>query len=349
MKKRYKFGALLLSAVLAMSLTACGGSASSTPVSSSSPATSAPAPSSDAASTAEVDWPKKDISVIVPFNPGGDTDFNARCYIEGVSKELGVNVNVVNVNGNGGAVGAMQAKQAANDGYTVLFSSSAFLTAQLAETIDFTLDDMTFSCLVGQGPGNCIMISKAFSDANGITDLATLKAYCDANPGVLNCAADTGATTQICALMLKNKGFDLNVVDTGNSAERITAMLGGNVDIIINSYGSIKSYIESGDFVCLGICTDQQPTHIPDVQTCVAQGFDIVFPSFFFFAFPGGTDEAIAEKWAAACEKVAATQEYADMVRDAYAQDVVFDAGAAGKDKLSEAYQQIASLKAEFQ
>ena len=294
------------------------------------------------------DWPKKNVNIIIPFNPGGDTDFNARCYAEALPAILGCSVNCVNVNGNGGAVGALQAYQSANDGYTVLFTSSALLTAELAGTIDFSVDDMTFSCLAGQGPGNAIVMSKEFCDANNITDLASLQAYTQANPGMLNCAADTGATTQVCALLLKNAGFDVNVVDTGNSSERITALLGMNVDIIINSYGSIKDYLKNGDFVCLGLCTDKHPTYIEGVQTCLEQGFDISFPSYYFFVFPGGTDEAIAAKLADACKQVTETESYAERVKTAYSQEVVFAAGTEGKAIVDIARENIKSLRESF-
>lgn len=55
-------------------------------------------------------------------------------------------------------------------------------------------------------------------------------------------ATDTGATTQIVALMLKKAGVDAHIVDAGSSGDRVAALLGGYVDIIINAHGSIKDY-----------------------------------------------------------------------------------------------------------
>ncbi len=54
----------------------------------------------------EKPWPAKSIQIVVPYNPGGDTDFNGRMYAKYLKDILGVPVVVTNVNGSGGTVGA---------------------------------------------------------------------------------------------------------------------------------------------------------------------------------------------------------------------------------------------------
>lgn len=221
-----------------------------------------------------LDWPKKAIQIICPFAPGGDTDFNARAYIEGASKTLGVDIVITATTGNGGAVGARKGKESPNDGYTVFYTSSAFLTNELSGAIDFNIDAFDFSCIAGKGPGVIICVSSEL----GVKNLEELAELTRKRPGELLLAADTGATTHIVALMMKKAGIDAHIVDAGPSGDRVAALLGGHVDIIVNSYGSIADFLASGDFVALGIATDEQPRYIPEIPTCIDQGFDIVFP-----------------------------------------------------------------------
>jgi tripartite-type tricarboxylate transporter receptor subunit TctC len=69
----------------------------------------------------KVDYPKQPIELIVPANPGGDTDINARQFAEYFSQEIGQTVVVVNVAGAGGSTATRQVKDAAGDGYQLLF------------------------------------------------------------------------------------------------------------------------------------------------------------------------------------------------------------------------------------
>ncbi|MDR0718846.1 MAG: tripartite tricarboxylate transporter substrate binding protein, partial [Treponema sp.] len=267
----------------------------------------------DAGSGSE--WPKKAIQIICPFAPGGDTDFNARSYTEGLKKALGVDVVIVSTEGNGGATGARKAKDVSPDGYSVFFGSSAFLTNELSGAIDFGLEAFEMSCVAGENPGLVICVRKEL----GVKNLKELVNYTAANPGRLRMAANTGATTQIVALMLKNIGVNANIVDAGDSGGRIVALLGGHVDIIINAYGSIKDYVASGDFVALGIPSDTQPKLVPDIPTCISQGYNVVFPSYYFFAFPKGTDKVIVDKFTAAVGDIAKNDSaYAKTIADAY-------------------------------
>jgi tripartite-type tricarboxylate transporter receptor subunit TctC len=298
-----------------------------------------------ATSVSGTDWPKKAIQIICPFAPGGDTDFNARVYTEYLSKELGTDVVIVSTAGNGGAIGARKAKDSPSDGYNVLFTSSAFLTNELSGAIDFGLEAFDFSCIAGQGPGIVVVVSKSLN----VKTLKELADYTGLNPGKLRMAADTGATTQIIALMLKNAGINANIVDAGASGERIAALLGGHVDIIVNAYGSIKDYVASGEFVALGIASDSQPQLVPNIQTCLSQGFDVVFPSFFFFAFPKGTDSAIVKKFTDAVGRIATTHiAYAEAIATAYSQTPVFYPGEEGRQKLEAAKASITKYKQQF-
>lgn len=270
-------------------------------------------------SSGGADWPKKDIQIICPFAAGGDTDFTARAFAQYLTDELGVKVVVVNTDGNGGATGVRAAKDAANDGYSMLFGSSAFLTNQLSGAVDFGFEAFDFCAIAGKGAGNVICVNKSL----GVSNFEELVAYSNEHPGTLKLTANTGATTQAVALMIKDAGVDANIVDSGGSSDRIAGLLGGQVDIIINPYGNVKDYIASGDFIALGLDTDEVNDRMKDagIPTCKEQGFDVVFPSYYFAAFPKGTDPEIVRKMSEAIGSITENNgEFAETIGKAYYQ-----------------------------
>jgi len=68
----------------------------------------------------EAKWPTKDLTVVVPWNPGGGTDLTVRALTAEMSKTLGVNIAVVNTPGANGSVGTKSVWNAKHDGYTIL-------------------------------------------------------------------------------------------------------------------------------------------------------------------------------------------------------------------------------------
>ena len=96
-----KFFAMMLSLLMVFSLVACGAKPNDT---------STDDPGTDGDKT--LDWPTSNIEVVVPYNPGGDTDTYARALLEDLSSTLGVTVSITNMTGSSGAVAAEQAARA---------------------------------------------------------------------------------------------------------------------------------------------------------------------------------------------------------------------------------------------
>ena len=86
-----------------------------------------------AAPAAAQDWPARDLTLVVPFAPGGDDDILARMLAPRLAQFLGQPVNVENVPGAGGMVGAERVAKAAPDGYELLLGTSA--THALSQTL----------------------------------------------------------------------------------------------------------------------------------------------------------------------------------------------------------------------
>lgn len=304
-----KLFSMILASAMILSLAACSGKE---PVKEPEKV-----PDSVTEQPAEVKWPERPIEIVIPYGAGGDTDFNARAYVEGLTKELGVNVVATNVTGSGGSIASRQVKDAAPDGYSVLFFHSAINVNEVIGVADFGIEDFKMSSIVARSPGEIITVRAD----SGFKDLADMYQYSKDHPGELKIAIDTGTMVHVQSLMLQEAGFDVSLVDVGGASDRVAALAGGHVDCIINAYGTIKDYVESGEFVALAQTNSERSAGFPDIPTAEEQGYDLTLEKHYFFAFPKDTPQEYVDKFAAACEKISGTQEYADAIMESFKQE----------------------------
>ncbi|MDR1901886.1 MAG: tripartite tricarboxylate transporter substrate binding protein [Treponema sp.] len=278
-----------------------------------------------------VKWPKN-VEIVVPAGAGGDSDYNARLFANGLSQKLPPNFVVSNVNGNGGATGTRQVKNASNDGSSILFYHSAFVVNQLSGTTDYGFDSYEFACIPAASSGNVVTVRAD----SGIKTLKELYDYTQANPGKLKIAAQTGATTYAIAALMKQAGFNVNIVDAGSAADRLAALLGGHVDIIQASYGIIKDYISEGELVPLAMDGEND---LNSIKSMINEGYNIKLPFYYFFAFPKGTDQALVNEFCAAVKEIVETDEkYAQSISETYYQVPTYYNAQDGLAKFNEVY-----------
>jgi len=330
--------AMLLSASMLMAMTACGekkttesAKPSEAPVESTAPAESAAPAESEA--PAEVNWPKS-VEIVIPGNPGGDTDFNARQFAERLTAKTGVNFVITNMAGGGGATASRDVKDAAPDGSKILCYHSAFVVNELTGTTDYGLEAYDFANICALNPGNVITVNSSL----GIDTMQELFDYTAAHPGELKIAAQVGATTYAVSSLLKQNGLDVTIVDAGTSTERLAALLGGHVDIILTAYGSIKDYIATGELVALA-ADSAKGIHTGDVEVSGLKelGYDIELPFYYFFAFPKGTDQAMIDQFNGWVQEIVEEDaDYADTIATAYYQVPTFYGREEGLAKFDE-------------
>lgn len=274
----------------------------------------------------DISWPKRAIEIYSPGGPGGDTDYYARVFAKYAEKELGVNVVVINPGAGGSALGTRVAIRNANpDGYSAIFTHYGLLTEKLVGLVDWGVEEYALVDTVLANKGNGFFAKTG----SGIETLKDLIDKAKENPGKINFATNIGKPTHLQALMFQDlTGIEMNLVDVGNEAEKVKALLGGDVDVAASTYGTCEQYIKNDDFVCLGYASDEKIKEYQG-ETFIEQGVDLVTTKWFFLAFPKGTDEKIVEKMQKVVENVTKNPDFQKEINEFYKGTVPMSLGTA--------------------
>lgn len=246
--------------------------------------------------SALAEWPERAIELIVPANPGGDTDANARALADALNKELGWNVIVSNMSGGSGAVAFEDVLSNPDDGYRfVFYHSGACITQMLGMYEDFkVLDDFKLAGMPFLDYSNAFVIN---SGNEKFSDLPSLVEYMKAHPGEVTFATETGSFTHLHVVAFQEAaGVEFTIVDAGTAAQKTTELLGKRLDVIGTQAGLVRDYlpeIGTGEFTCLGILADERLEGAPQIPTLKEQGYDVVFSKFFYLAAPNSVDDSV--------------------------------------------------------
>ena len=256
------------------------------------------------AAFAQDKYPAKPVTVIVPQAPGGANDAIARIVAQKLTEALGQQFIVDNKPGAGGNIGTVAAAKGKNDGYTLL------LTVNSAHVINPTLYKSTgFDPVKDFEPispvataGYVLVANNAFPPKNVAEFIAAAKAA----PGKYTIAsAGNGTLNHLIGEMLgKAAGIELTHVPYKGASAAVTDLVGGQVQVSVQSLPSSISFIKSGKLKVLGVVNEKRVSALPDTPTIgeTIKGFGST-PWYGLFA-PAGTPKAIVAQLQAAVTKV---------------------------------------------
>lgn len=286
MKKMKRIFSLVLALAMALTLVACGNQ----------PANPDTEKDGDTQQQTKLDWPKKTITVICPYSAGGGSDLMSRAVADELAKRLDVSVVVDDKPGGSGSIGMQLLAASKNDGYTLI------LTACGACTLSPWLNDVTYTdesfapiCQVSASP-SFICVRKD----SGITTFDELVEKAKANPGTITVGTSGAGSSHHIGLAALGLGLadDANLfqhIAYGGGAEAVTNLLGGHVDATATIWSEVSAYVESGDFIPLFCNGPETPDFAGDLP-CAAD-YDLTSDggTWYAFAAPAGTDQAIVD------------------------------------------------------
>ncbi|MHA7599945.1 Bug family tripartite tricarboxylate transporter substrate binding protein [Alicycliphilus sp. T452] len=236
-------------------------------------------------------WPERPITMVVPAAAGGTTDIAARVLAEKMGKDLGTSIVVENKGGGGGSIGTAQVARAKPDGYTLLMGNIGpiAINFSLYKQLSYKETDLRGITNVISVPN--ILVVHADSPARSVQDLVQL-----AKKQRLNVATSgVGQSPHMSSEMFRQKaGIEVTLVPFPGAAPAVTALLGQQVDFMIDNLPSSMPHIKSGKFRALAITSGARSAQLPDVPTMAEAGVPMQVTAWFGLLAPSGTPDAVA-------------------------------------------------------
>jgi tripartite-type tricarboxylate transporter receptor subunit TctC len=245
---------------------------------------------------AQTAYPTKPVRVLVPFGPGGVADITARIVCERLGDKLGQRFVIENQPGPGGINAARATLAGGNDGHTLaLFSNGTAVSVNLFK-------DLRFDPVKDFTPISTLGFFDFILATNADSRYKTLKDFIDygkANPGVMNVGTViAGSTQNLSAELLKTStGIDFRVVPFRNTPDLTMSLTRGDVDLMIDSYASLKAMMENKQVRALATSGPVRTVVTPDLPTAQeagAPGYDVTSWNALFA--PAGTPPDVIAK-----------------------------------------------------
>src|SRR6218665_1696401 len=218
---------------------------------------------------AQAAWPARPVRIVVPFSPGGTTDFVTRLVATALAAPLGQPVVVENKPGAGTVIGVDAVAKAAPDGHSFVTVANSFAANQtLVRKLPYdTLRDLRPVALMGMSEHVL-----ATHPGSGLRSLADLRAK--ARAGKLSYASfGNGTPAHLSGELLKQQlGLDLVHVPYKGQGPALADLLGGQVTVMFGNWPEFRGHVQSGKLVALGLATAKRSAYAPDVPTLAEQG-----------------------------------------------------------------------------
>lgn len=240
-------------------------------------------------------YPDRPIEMIVAYAAGGGTDVGARLLAPYLEEELGTTVNVVNRTGGGGWVGWNELLAAEPDGYTIGFINtpnlmSGYLNPELG--IENTIED--FSLI-----GNVVTDYGAIAirpDDERFSNIEELIEYAKENR-LTSTSTGVGSDDQLSALGLNAEyGTQFEGIQSEGAADNVTAVLGGNIDVLFANVGEVAQLHKDGQLEAVAVMAPEadRADFLPEVPSLEEAGYPGVESwSARGLAGPGGMPEDV--------------------------------------------------------
>jgi len=247
-----------------------------------------------AAPSHAADIPCDTAQLIVPWKAGGGTHVIFSIFEKTIAEmDITPKIQVVTVPGQGGNKGAKQAAAAKPDGCTLFAIHQSAVTSYLNKRIDFHFDGFDTVANLTSTPD----IVGAAADAP-FNDFASFAAYARANPGKIKVGATFGSTSHFIWLLLAQRmGVEFSYVPYDGTAERMTALLSGAIDMGVLNVASGRKHLEGGALQGFAIAATERSPHLPDMPTLQELGVDMEFALKRGIVAPKGTPPEAIAKW----------------------------------------------------
>jgi tripartite-type tricarboxylate transporter receptor subunit TctC len=247
------------------------------------------------------DYPTHNVTILVPFAPGGGTDLLARAYAQVLEKEYGKPFVIENRPGGGTSIAATATANATADGYTLMQGTSG--TMAMNPTIFKHLSYEPLKTLLPvsliAGTPFVLTVNPALP-VHSVADLVEFgkKRAAEGKPLTYG-SGGVGAFHHLCAALFSSlTGVKMTHIPYRGSAPSTMALISGEIDVLFVDLGPMLPQIKAGKARVLGITSDKPFPTAPDIKPLAEAGLPSWPNTVAWQALlaPGGTPQPILEK-----------------------------------------------------
>jgi tripartite-type tricarboxylate transporter receptor subunit TctC len=240
-------------------------------------------------------FPSKPIRVIIPFGPGGPSDFLARTVGQKLTEALGQQVLIDNRGGANGIVGSELAAKAPPDGYTLVLATNGThgINASLFPKLPYdTVKDFAPITRLGHAP--YLLVAHPSLPVRSVKELIALA---KARPGEMAWSAG-GSPSQLGAELFKRTAkINVVVVPYKGNAPAVTAVISGEVQLVFGGIAQSAPQVKAGRLRALGVASRQRSPVVPEVPTVHESGLpNFEAGAWYGLLAPGGTPRPIIDR-----------------------------------------------------
>jgi putative tricarboxylic transport membrane protein len=280
--------------------------------------------------------PSRNVEIVVGSAPGGSNDKTARTVEKAIveGKLIPTSLTVVNRPGGGSSIAFNYVSQKKADPHTLLIGTTALLTNHIVGSSPLSYQDFTaVASLFNDYVVFAVNVNSPIKTGRDL--IAKLKE----NPQSVSIgfATTLGSHNHIAAgLLAKSVGVNarnLKAIAFKGSAEAVTQVLGGHIDMVTTAAGNVAAHLAEGRLRVIGVSSAKRfPGAFASVPTWKEQGADIVYGGWRAIMAPKGLTPVQVAYWEGVLRKVAATPEWKDDLDKNYWSDDFVGSAQFSKD-----------------
>ena len=238
-------------------------------------------------------YPSRQITLIVPFPPGGSTDVAARIMAEKMRPILGQPVIIENVGGAGGSIAVGRLARSAPDGYTIDIGQWDTHVGSIIYNINFDLQkDFDAVGLISVNPQ--LMVAKKNLPANRLNELVD---WMKKNPGDAKFVNQNAAAYVTGVMMQQMTNTKVTFIPYRGAGPAMTDLISGQVDLLVVQGAVALPQVRAGTIKAIANLSPQRSASMPDIPTSDETGVPGLYMSgwFGFFAPKGLPKDVLAK------------------------------------------------------
>ncbi|HEY7237565.1 MAG TPA: tripartite tricarboxylate transporter substrate binding protein [Burkholderiales bacterium] len=281
-------------------------------------------------------YPAKPVRVVVPFAPGGGSDFIARFMAQRLTEAWGKQVIVENKPGAGGVLGIESGIKSPPDGYTLTLIASSYTVNPSIYKLNFDpVADVTPIIQMSQGP--LLIVARPSLPAKSTLELIALA---KSKPGQINFASSgQGSVIHLATELFDSMaGIKMNHIPYKGTGPALTDTIGGQTDVFFSSTATAMPHVQSGKLRAIAVTTAKRIPALPNVPTVAESGlpgYEVVL--WHGLIGPKGLPRPVVERVNSEVTKILGIKQTADQLQN----DGVAPAGGTPEQFLAQIRKEI--------